>query len=122
MLDKICDKIKYLKYLIGKKGGITNSINHNFGKIRINWYSSLPIKNILTFHIVIILIKSVVNKNENKFCYNTFLEKGLYKWKFQSAIFVYYEYYIMIELTFLKELMLKQVYENNVTFVTICIS
>ena len=81
MLDKICDKIKYLKYLIGKKGGITNSINHNFGKIRINWYNSLPIKTILTFHFVIILIKSVVNKNENKFCYNTFLEKGLYKCK-----------------------------------------
>ena len=29
---KICDKIKYR---ISKKNGITNSINHNFGKIRI---------------------------------------------------------------------------------------
>ena len=37
------------------------------------------IKNMLTFHNVIILIKSVVNKNENKYYYNIFLEKGSYK-------------------------------------------
>ena len=45
------------------------------------------------------LIKSVVNKNKNKFYYNIFLGKGPYKAK---SIFVYYKYYIMIELTFLK--------------------
>ena len=76
MFNKICDKIKYL---ISKKSGITNSINHNFGKIRIDSYNSLPIKKILTFHKIIILIKSVVNKNKNKYYYNIFLEKGLYK-------------------------------------------
>ena len=38
-------------------------------------------KKILTFHNVIILIKSVVNKNENKYCYNIVLEKGSYKYK-----------------------------------------
>ena len=32
------------KYLISKKSGITNSINHNFGKIRIDSYNSLPFK------------------------------------------------------------------------------
>ena len=31
-LDKICDRVKYLT---SKKSGITDSINHNFGKIRI---------------------------------------------------------------------------------------
>ena len=31
--DKICDKIKYL---IREKGGITDNINHNFGRIRID--------------------------------------------------------------------------------------
>ena len=61
---KICDKIKYL---ISGKSGITDSINLNFGKIRIDSYNSLPIEKILTFHIVIILIKSVVNKNENNY-------------------------------------------------------
>ena len=76
LFNKICDKIKYL---ISKKSGITNSINHNVGKIRIDSYNSLPIKKILTFHKIIILIKSVVNKNKNKYYYNIFLEKGLYK-------------------------------------------
>ena len=56
-----------------------------------------------TFHNVIILIKSVVNKNENRYYYNIFLEKGSYKDKW---MFVYYKCYIMIELTFLKELIL----------------
>ena len=32
-LDKICDRIKYLK---SGKNGITDSINHNFAKIRID--------------------------------------------------------------------------------------
>ena len=41
LFDKICDKIKYL---ISKKGGITNSINYNFGMIRIDSYNSLPTK------------------------------------------------------------------------------
>ena len=51
---KINDRIKYLvllsysydktweriKYLISEKSGITDSINHNFGKIRIDSYNS----------------------------------------------------------------------------------
>ena len=41
LFNSICDKIKYLTR---KKSGITNSINHNFGKIRIDSYNSLPIK------------------------------------------------------------------------------
>ena len=76
MFNKICDKIKYL---ISKKSGITNSINYHFGKIRIDSCNSLPIKKILTFHNVIISIKSVVNKNKKKYYYNMFLEKGLFK-------------------------------------------
>ena len=84
MFDKICDKIKYV---ISKKSGITDSINHNFGKIRIDSYSSLPIEKILTFHNVIILIKSVVNKNKNNYSDNTFLEKGSYKDKSDTQNF-----------------------------------
>ena len=59
---KICDRIKYL---ISEKNGITGSINHNFGKIRIDLYNYLSIEQILIFHIVTILIKSVVNQNKN---------------------------------------------------------
>ena len=37
------------------------------------------LKKILTSHNVIILIKSVVNRNGNEYYYNIFLEKGSYK-------------------------------------------
>ena len=93
LLGKICDKIKYL---ISMKIGITNSINFNFGKIKIDSCNSLPI-NKTDFHNVTILIKSIVNKNKNKYYYDIFLEKGLHK---DKQMFVYYKCYIMIELTF----------------------
>ena len=79
LLDKICDKIKYV--ISFKKTGITNSINYNFGTIKIDSYNSLPIIKILTFHNVIILLKSTFNNNENKYNYKIFLEKGFYECK-----------------------------------------
>ena len=57
LFNKICDKIKNL---ISKNSDNINNINHNFGKIRIDSYNSLPITH------VIILIKSAVHKNQNK--------------------------------------------------------
>ena len=39
--DRICDKIKYL---IIEESSFTNSINHNFARIRIDSYDSLPIE------------------------------------------------------------------------------
>ena len=47
LFDKVCDKIKYL---ISKKIGITNSINHKFGKTRIHSHNSLPIKKKINFY------------------------------------------------------------------------
>ena len=41
LFDKICDKIKYL---ISEKNCITDSINHNFGKMIIDSYNSLSIQ------------------------------------------------------------------------------
>ena len=70
MFDQICDKTKYL---ISEKKGITDSVNHNFGNIRIDSYNSQPVEKILTFHNGIIFIKSVVNKDKNEHCYNKFL-------------------------------------------------
>ena len=56
-----CDKIRHkFRYLIREKSGITDSINHNFAKLRINSYDSLPVEEILIFHYMIILIKSVI--------------------------------------------------------------
>ena len=84
MFDKICDNIKYL---ISEKRGIANSINHNFEEIRIDWFNYLPTEKILTFDNVIILIKSVVEKNKYNYYCNTFLEKGLHKDKSNKRYF-----------------------------------
>ena len=42
LLDKVCDKVKYLTRK--KKSGITNNINYNFRKIKVDSYNSLPMK------------------------------------------------------------------------------
>ena len=64
---------------------------------------------------MIIVIKSVVNKNKNKDYYNIILEKGSYKVNPIHDIlkwtFVYFKCYISIWLTFFNDV-------NNVTFVT----
>ena len=73
-LKVICNRIKSL---ISEKTGIIDSVNHNFRRIRIDSDNSLSIEKILTFHNVIILIKSVVDKNKNYYFYNTFSEKEL---------------------------------------------
>ena len=54
-------------------------MNHNFGKIKIDSYNSLSIKNMLIFHNVIILIKLAINKSGNKYYYNIFLERARIK-------------------------------------------
>ena len=72
---KISDRINYL---IGEKSNYKYGINNNLEKFRIDSYNSLLIEKILTFHKVVILIKSVVNKNKNNYYINVFLEKGFY--------------------------------------------
>ena len=71
LFDEICDKIRYI---ISKKSDITDSIIHNFRKIRICSFNTLF--KILTFHSVIMFVRSVVNKNENEYYYDVILEKG----------------------------------------------
>ena len=73
--DKICNNTKYL---ISDKSGITD-INYNFPRSRIDSYNSLPIEKTLTFYNIVILTKSVANKNKNEYYFNIFLEKGSYK-------------------------------------------
>ena len=85
----------------------------------------MPIEKIWTFHVTII-IKSVVNKNKNYYYY-IFFEKGFYKDKFDTQYFqmnvcILYMF-ISRKLTFLKKLILiKQVNQKIVIFVTIAIS
>ena len=68
-----------ISYLISQKSGIKYSINYDFASLRFGSFNSLPIEKTLTFHNVIILIKTVVNNNENNYYYNMILEKGSYK-------------------------------------------
>ena len=45
-------------YLISEKSDAKYIINHNFARIRIDSNNYLPIEKVITFHNVIILIKS----------------------------------------------------------------
>ena len=47
-----------------------------YAKIKIDSDIDLPLEETLTFHNVIVLIKSVFNKNQNHQYYNIFLEKN----------------------------------------------
>ena len=51
--DSIYNRIKYF---ISVKSGITYTISHNYAKINVDWYDSLPLQKIITFHNVITLI------------------------------------------------------------------
>ena len=86
---RACDGTKYLvlfgpekydafynriRYLISQKSSITYVFSHNYARIKIDSYDVLPLEKTLTLH-VIILIKSVLNKNKNRYYSNIFLEK-----------------------------------------------
>ena len=74
----------------------------------------------MTFHNVMMLIKSVFNKNKNNHYYNIFLEKASYELPKKYFFCVKYKCYIMIELTLLKGLLLiRQVNQKSLIFVTI---
>ena len=75
--DLICNRIRYL---IGVKSGITYVISHNYAKIKVDSYDTLPLEKTPTFHSdIIILIKLVLNEYKNNYHYNIFLEKALYE-------------------------------------------
>ena len=63
----------------GVKSGITYVISHNYTKIKVDSYNSLPLEKTVTFHNIIILIKSVFNKDKNRYYCNIFLEKASYE-------------------------------------------
>ena len=67
-----------IRYLISLKSSITYVSFHYHAKIKVDLYNSLPREKTLTLHSVIILIKSVLNKDQNYYYYNVFLEKCSY--------------------------------------------
>ena len=52
---------------------------HYYTKIKVDYYGSLPIEKILALYNVIILITSVINKDDNHYYVNIFLEKCSYQ-------------------------------------------
>ena len=67
-----------IKYLIGVKSCITYVISHNYAKIKVDSCYSLPLEKTRCF-LVIILVKSVFNKDQNNYDYNIFLEKASFE-------------------------------------------
>ena len=65
-----------IRYLIGVKRGITYVVSHNYAKIKVDSYNSLPLEKTMTFHNVIILIQSLFNKGKNKYYYKHILRKS----------------------------------------------
>ena len=65
-----------IRSLIEVKSGITYVISHNYAKIKANSYDSLPLEKTMTFHNVIIIVKSVFNKDKNNYYYIILLEKA----------------------------------------------
>ena len=61
--------------VLSLKEGITYIFSHYFAKIKVDFYDILPVEKMLTLHNVIILIKSVLNKDENHYYYKMFLER-----------------------------------------------
>ena len=68
-----------IRYRISLKISVTYVFSHYFAKIRVDYYGSLPIEKILTFHNVIMNIKSVLNKDKNHYHYKIFLERCSYQ-------------------------------------------
>ena len=54
-----------IRYLIRLKSGITYIVSHNYAKIKVDSYDSLPLEKTLTFHKVIVFIKWFFNKDKN---------------------------------------------------------
>ena len=113
-----------IRYLISVKSSFTHIISRYFEKIKVDWNNSLPLQKTITFHNVIILIKSTFNKDKSSYFCNIFLELAsneLPKKYFLHKI----KCYIMIELTFQKELILiRPASQKSAIFVTIyhCLS
>ena len=73
--DAIYNKIRYLT---SQEKGITYVSSQNYVKINVYSCDSLPLEKTLTFY-VLILIKSILNKDQNHYYYNTFSEKCSYQ-------------------------------------------
>ena len=65
-----------IRYLISVKRGATYTISHNYSTVKVDSYNSLPLEKTMALPNVIILVRSVWNKDKNNYCFNMFLEKA----------------------------------------------
>ena len=70
--DAIDNKIRYF---IGQKIDITYVIFHNYARVKIDSYDSLPLEKTLNLRNIIMLIRSVFDADQNRDYYNIFSEK-----------------------------------------------
>ena len=68
-----------IRYLLSLKKQYHMFFPHYYGNINVDSYDSLPIENSMTMDNVIILIKSVLSKDQNHYYYNIFSEKCSYQ-------------------------------------------
>ena len=68
-----------IRYLIGLKCGVTYVFSYNFEKIKIESDDRLPLEETLTLHSVIILIRSVFNKDQYHYYCNIFVQRYSYQ-------------------------------------------
>ena len=68
-----------MRYLISVKSGIAYVVSHNYAIIQVDLYNSLPLEKTMTLRNVIILAKSVWNKDNNNCYYNILLERASYE-------------------------------------------
>ena len=68
-----------IRYLLSQKSGIAYFFPQITQKCKVGSYDFLPVEKILTLHNVIILIKSVLSKDQNHYYYKIFLQKCSYQ-------------------------------------------
>ena len=74
--DAICNRIRYR---ISQKSGITYVFSHNYARIKIDSNYFPPLEKTLDLYNVIILIKSILKSNQNRYYSNIFLQNCLYQ-------------------------------------------
>ena len=74
--EKYGDIYDRIRYIISVKKDVTYIVSHNYATIKVDSYDFLPLEKTMTLRNVIILIKSVWNKDKNNYYYNIFLEKA----------------------------------------------
>ena len=68
-----------LDTLLVKRSSVIYVFSHNYKKVKIDSYDSLPLEKTLTLHNHIKVIESVLNEDQNHHCYNISIERCSYE-------------------------------------------